>query len=123
MTETNRTIIKRYIEEVWNRGDVSLLEELMAPEHICHGMRTDVFVNRDTVKKAVIDIHDEYTNFQITIDDILEEGGTVASRIQMSGIRNKDGKSYYLDELIIHRIVDEKINGSWSIGSEWKEKE
>jgi predicted ester cyclase len=115
--------MKRYIEEVWNKGNVSILNELMAAEHVCHGMRTDVFVTRDMVKKAVIDIHEEYTDFRISIDDILAEGDTIASRIQMSGIRNEDGKSYYLDELMIHRIIDDKINGSWTIGSEWKERE
>lgn len=99
-----------------------MLEELMASEHVCHGMRTDVFVTRDMVKQSVIDIHKEYNDFHISIDDIISEGDKVASRIQMSGVRKEDGESYYLDELIFHRIKNNKINGSWSIGSEWKEK-
>jgi ketosteroid isomerase-like protein len=122
MIEKNKGILKRYIEEVWNKGDVSVLDNLMAQDHVCHGMRTDVYVTRDMVRKAVIGIHKEYTDFRIAIDDILAEGDSVASRIQMSGIRNEDGKEYYLDELMIHRILNGKINGSWTIGSEWKEK-
>ncbi len=123
MMKTNKEIVERYIEEVWNGCNPSLVDEIMAPEHVCHGLRTEVFVTRDMVKQAVMDYREPFANFRIEIKDILAEGDRVASWIRLSGTRREDGKYCYLDELIIHRIVDGKINGSWSIGSEWKKSE
>ncbi len=123
MIERNKDLIKRYIEEVYNEGNPSLVDELISPEHVCHGLRTEIFVTRDMVKQAVLDYREPFTNFRITILDQVAEGDRVASWIRMTGTRRDDGKFYYLDEIIIHRIEDGKINGSWSIGSEWKEKE
>lgn len=123
LNEPNKEIVKRYIEEVWNKANPALVDELMAPEHVCHGLRTEVFVTRDMVKQAVMEYREPFTDYRITIKDMVAEGDRVASWIQMTGARREDGKQCCLDELIIHRIRNGKIDGSWSIGSEWKERE
>ncbi|MFW9921610.1 MAG: ester cyclase [Candidatus Thorarchaeota archaeon] len=121
MIERNKEIIRRYIERVWNDHNPSLVDELMDPEHVCHGLRTEVFVTREMVKQAVSHYREPFTDFRIDILDMLAEGDKVASLIRLLGTRREDGMRCYLDELIIHHIKDGKINGSWSLGSEWKE--
>lgn len=34
--EHNRILINRYFDEVWNRGEVDVLDELLAPDYINH---------------------------------------------------------------------------------------
>ena len=55
MIERNKEIVRRYIEDVWNDDNPSLVDEIMTPEHVCHGLRTEVFVTREMVKQAVRD--------------------------------------------------------------------
>lgn len=35
-TETNKALARRWIEEVWNKGELSLIEELIAPNYVLH---------------------------------------------------------------------------------------
>ena len=35
-TEDNKTIVRRFIEEVWNKGNVAAVDELMAPNCVEH---------------------------------------------------------------------------------------
>ena len=32
-TEENKAIVRRYLEESWNRGNVGIIDELMAPNY------------------------------------------------------------------------------------------
>jgi len=38
MSENNKAIVRRLIEEVWNKGNLSLVDELFAPNYEHHDL-------------------------------------------------------------------------------------
>jgi len=40
MSEQNKAIVRRLIEEVWNKGNLSLVDELFAPNYEHHDSST-----------------------------------------------------------------------------------
>ena len=39
-TEENKAKVRRIIEEVWNRGNLAVVDELVAANCVCHDPRT-----------------------------------------------------------------------------------
>jgi len=39
MSENNKAIVRRLYEEVWNKGNLSLVDELFAPNYEHHELR------------------------------------------------------------------------------------
>ena len=55
MSEANKTIVRRFYEEVMSQGNVDLLDEIMAPDFADHG--ETLFGSpqgRDTLKQGII---------------------------------------------------------------------
>ncbi len=52
--ETNKAVIRRYVEEVWNQGRLAVAGELLAPDHVRHdpSLETEV-VGIDQVRSHV----------------------------------------------------------------------
>jgi len=42
MSENNKAIVRRLIEEVWNKGNLSLVDELFAPNYEHHDFSTPI---------------------------------------------------------------------------------
>jgi predicted SnoaL-like aldol condensation-catalyzing enzyme len=75
--EANKTVVKRYIE-MWNTGNTTLANEVLAPTWIDHA-HPEV-TNLEHVKQAVTKIRAAFPDFSITIDSIVGEGNLVALR-------------------------------------------
>ena len=35
-TKSNETLVRRYVEDVWNKGQIDLVNELLTPGHVRH---------------------------------------------------------------------------------------
>lgn len=75
----NKAIISRFYEKVWNEGDLTLADELMATNFVCHGSRGDA-LDREGYKRYVSKLRADL-NFQHSIEDIVAEGDTVVARL------------------------------------------
>lgn len=119
--EDNKALIRHYFEEVWNKGNLDLLDRIMVPEYVTH---SKVFV--PTLRDAFPDLH-------ITLDDLIAEGNKVVvgftSRGTHQGDLNKEkmgwlpfsvpatGKPVEYKGLFIYIIVDGIIqrDGHWGL--------
>ncbi|MHA1909611.1 MAG: ester cyclase [Candidatus Thorarchaeota archaeon] len=124
MSKTNKEIVLEFIEEVWNKGNVSQVEKYIAPEYEARGLRTDCFfAGPEASRQNALTTRSGVSDFQITFEQIISEGDTVAAIIQLSGRSKDSGKLKVLDEMIFFKVVDGMIRRAWSIGSEWKVRE
>ena len=85
-TEQNKEQMRRVIEEVMNRGNVSLADELLAPDFVEHeALPPGIPGGREGVKHLTTAFRSAFPDFKATIDDMLAEGDKVVVRTTWSG--------------------------------------
>jgi len=87
MSEDNKTILRRWFDEVWNKGRTEAIGELMAKDVVIHGLEDS---NGQAIENyaGFEDFHRRFRgafpNMSITIDDIVAEGNRVATRCSVA---------------------------------------
>jgi len=117
-TENNKSIIRRYIEEL-NRRNESILEELVADEF------------RETVRQGYLRNITAFPDYFVEIMEILAEGDQVAVEWSYRGVHRgvykgypPTGKAISGKAISIYRLKDRKIidaRGIWDRGELWQQ--
>jgi steroid delta-isomerase-like uncharacterized protein len=88
--ETNgeqlKTLVRRWIEQGFNRRDLSVVDELFASEVIVNGQR----VSRAAVKQSMNRFITAFPDLHVTITDIVAEGDKVAIWYSVQGTQTGD---------------------------------
>jgi steroid delta-isomerase-like uncharacterized protein len=122
-TEQNKALVRQLVEEIFNRGNISLADELLAPdfverEELPPGMPRD----REGVKLLTTMLRSAFPDFKATIDDIVAEGDKVVIRQTWSGTQKGEfmgvpptGKRVSFGVIDIIRIAGGKFVEHWGI--------
>jgi steroid delta-isomerase-like uncharacterized protein len=81
-----KTLVRRWIEEGFNRRDLSVVDELFASEVIVNGQR----VSRAAVKQSMNRFITAFPDLHVTITDIVAEGDKVAIWYSVQGTQTGD---------------------------------
>jgi predicted ester cyclase len=108
MSDTSKSIVRRYIDEVVNGGNLDLIDELVAP-----GIEVHPGTTRTTaqLKEALGRALHTFSNPTVEIDDLIAEGDRVAARLTLRG--TYDGKLVEFLELQIYRVEDNRVAELW----------
>jgi steroid delta-isomerase-like uncharacterized protein len=87
--EQNKANLRRLFIETMSKGDLSVADELLTPDHVSHGLQTPV-TGREGFKMAVAMFRAAFPDMQVTIDDVIAEGDKVASHGTMAGTHAGD---------------------------------
>lgn len=79
MSERNKAQVRRVIEEVYNRGDLALVDELAAGGMVIHAATGDI-VGREAVKRYVAALRTGFPDLHVTIEEQIAEGDRVVTR-------------------------------------------
>ena len=117
MSKQNRNSVRRLIEEVWNKGNISVADELFASTYNHHDSSTpDVGRGPESEKKRVTLYRTAFPDMRLTIDDILAEGETVVARWSCRGTHKGDfngiaptGKQFNITGISIARFTNGKM--------------
>src|SRR5207302_8436558 len=91
MSENSKAIVRRLIEEVWNKGNLSLVDEFFAPNYSHHDPSTpDLGRGPESEKKRATLYRTAFPDLRLTIEDIIAEGETVTSRWSCRGTHRGD---------------------------------
>ena len=86
MSEQNKTAVRRLFDELWNKGNLPVAEELIAPTYTYHDALTpDVGRGPESEKKRVTHYRNAFPDMRLTIEDIIAEGETVVTRWSCRG--------------------------------------
>jgi steroid delta-isomerase-like uncharacterized protein len=122
-TEENKALARRFADDILNRGNVDVVDEVYAPDYVDHdpAMPEDVH-GIEGVKENYNMILSAFPDIQITIEDQVAEGGTVVSRWTMRGTHQGElmdippsGKRVEFMGVTISRIEGGKIVEDWDI--------
>ena len=114
--EENKAIAKRW-NEVVNKGNVDVIDELAATNYINRASNAD----REAHKRWVIGWRAANPDVGITIEDTIAEGDKVVVRWTMHGTHIGEfwgipptGKKFTMSGISIYRIEDGKIVEDWA---------
>ena len=83
-TEENKEIVRRVIDEIVNKGDLSLAEEVLAANYIYHFPTHDIH-GPEGFKAFVTSMRRAFPDLYVSIIDLIAEGDKVAARVIMQG--------------------------------------
>ena len=121
MSETNKTVVRRLFEEVWNKGNLPVTDELFAPNYAHRDSSTpDVGRGPESEKKRATLYRTAFPDLRLTIEDIIAEGETVMARWSCQGTHRGDlsgiaptGKRFTISGISIARIANGKMAEGW----------
>ena len=118
--EENKTIIRRYIEEAWNRGNLAIFDELVSPDYARYMADPAKPLNREQQKQRIAAFRNAFPDFHLTIEDLVAEGDKVVFRMTAHGTQQGQfmaipptGKPITISIIDIARIVDGKLVEHW----------
>jgi len=79
MSEHNKTLMRRAVEEVWNQGNVDILEELVASDFIIHAPQAEIH-GREGAKQYLAMLRGGFPDIHFTIEDQFADGDRVMTR-------------------------------------------
>jgi predicted ester cyclase len=112
-TERNKALVRRFILEVVNTGDVDRLAELVSPECIETDGKVRVHSGVPGMAEHIRAVRAIYPDLFLTIDRQIAEGEWVATQITARGTHSKEwlgmaptGAALIFTGVNINRIVD-----------------
>jgi steroid delta-isomerase-like uncharacterized protein len=119
--EQNKALIVRFVEELFNKGNMGIVSEIFAPDFIEREQLPPGIPNgREGVKVLTTMLRSAFPDFNATIDDILAEGDKVVIRMTWSGTQKGEfmgvpatGKRVSFGVIDIIRIANGKLVEHW----------
>lgn len=122
MRADEKSVVSRFWEEVFSRGDVEAIDEIFAPGYVLHF--TTVYPNgeaRDLVRTGDFDlggfvtrIREGFSDLQVSIEDQMSaEGGKVVTRFTVSGTHEDSGSLVSVNGISISLVSEGRIEESW----------
>lgn len=122
-TETNKAIIARMIEQVWNEGRTDLVVEFFTEDYVQHIAGQPTQAGYELVQQGAASSRAAYPDFQLSIDDQVAEDNRVAARWTMTGTHEGEfngipptGKQVSHSGTIFYRLENGRIAEVWFLG-------
>lgn len=116
--EENKAIIRQWIEEAWNKGNVNLADEIYSSDYTAKDVNDTNKILRgpEGIKQSVIEVRTAFPDIHFTIDHLIAEGDKVVGAFTISGTHKGDlmsitptGKSVIFTAVDIWRFEGGKI--------------
>lgn len=119
----NREVITRYFEEVWNNGNLEILDQIISSDYINHnpGFENPV-PGAEGLKPIVSAIRKGFPDLKYIVKRMVVDKDYVAVHVIMTGTHAGNffgipatGKTIKVSQMQIERIVDGKIAEHWRV--------
>lgn len=114
--EQNKVVVRKFFEELVNKGDLDLINEIIAPNWVNIDARLSPLQGLEGAKKLVTTFRSSFSNIHAEILDMMAEGDRVAVAFTESGTQNGEfmgfppsGKSIKATGIGIFRVANGKI--------------
>jgi len=114
----NKAAIRRYLDEAWNKGNMDIIDELMAPEYVRYFPTMQL--DREGQKQRIAGFRRAFPDLHLDVDRILAEGDHVAFRVSIRGTHQgpfrgiaPTGKHVTITATDIVRLDNGKVIEHW----------
>lgn len=121
MSEENKAIVRRLMEEVWTNGDLSLVDQLISVNYKHHDTSTPDFgPGPEGERKRATLYRSAFPDLQFIVEDVIAEGETVSVRWTSQGTHRgplsgiaPSGKKVSVSGMTLARFAGGKMVESW----------
>jgi steroid delta-isomerase-like uncharacterized protein len=121
--ETNKSLVQRFYNEVWNTWDEQAVREILSPEIDFRGSIGLQKHGHDGFIEYMKLIRSIFPDFHNQIDDLIAEGDKLVARLTYTGTHNgpifgieATGRRISYRGVAIFEIAESKINKVWVLG-------
>jgi steroid delta-isomerase-like uncharacterized protein len=122
--EENKALIRRWFEEVWNKGRADAIEEMLAEDAVVHGLSEDA-AKPLRGPTGFLPFHTQFREafpgIEVVVEDTIAEGDLVAARCSVRGKHVGDSLGFKatqataeFDGIAIVRVKDGKLVEAWN---------
>ena len=118
-TQENKVTVRSLIEEAFDKGNLSAIDELIADEYVNHAAGTEVR-GREGMKGFVTTYRGAFPDYHCVIEDQIAEGDTVVTRWTVRRTQDGElmgipptGKRVSVPGVVIDRLADGRLVETW----------
>ena len=124
LSENNKTVARRFFEEVFGEGKLNVLDEIIAKDHVNSGPGSlpGLPTGPEGTKQLVTVYRNAFPDVHFTIDEQIAEGDKVVTRWTAHGTHQGElagipatGNLSTVTGIAVDHIVNGKIAESWGI--------
>jgi len=120
MSEQDKALVRRLFDEVVNKGNLDVIQELVASEHLAHH-GDEEHQGIEGFRRGVADMRSWFPDLHCAIEELIAEDDRVAAHVTFSGTHTGElggiaptGKQVRFTETVIIRIAGGKWAEDWS---------
>jgi len=121
MAAQNAELSRRIFEDVWNRKNLSAIDDLISADYVHHDANSPAASGIDGYKQFVNYYMNAFPDAHFTIDDAFTDGQNEVTRWTVVGTHEgelagipRTGRRFSVTGITIARIADGKITESWN---------
>ena len=124
MANENVTILHRWFEEVWNKGNAELIDEMIAPECVAHGLEDpsgNPVRGPEEFKKFFIGFRRAFPDIRFNVQETVSEGDLVVAYCRITATHKGEGfgmratgKLIAFEGTLMFRVRDGKVVEAWN---------
>src|SRR5918995_790315 len=122
MSEENKAVARREIEELFARGNLDAAEEIYAPDYVSHEPTSGEVRGIEGAKQFAATYREAFPDLENTIEDMVAEGDEVVVRFKARGTHQGEteafgpptGERMEITGITIKRLSEGKIVEAWT---------
>jgi steroid delta-isomerase-like uncharacterized protein len=83
--EENKALVRRFVEALWNAGDLTVVDDLVAPDFVNHSAAPGTRADREGFRQAAARTRALFPDFHVTVEELIAEGEAVVVRFTARG--------------------------------------
>ena len=117
--EANVRLVRRYVEDAVNGGNLAVIDETHAPTFRSHRpARSDELRTREDLRRQVTGVRSTYPDGRFTIEDLIAAEDKVVVRYFLRGTHATKGKAVAASGFMVFRIADGQVVEYWGQGDD-----
>jgi steroid delta-isomerase-like uncharacterized protein len=124
LADDNKALIRRWFEEVWNKGRAEAIDEMFAVDGIANGLsdeQGEPLRGPDNFRQFFYKFRGAFPDIEVVVEDTVAEGDKVAARCSVRGRHQGDSLGFAATQkpveftgIAIVRIKDGQIVEAWN---------
>jgi steroid delta-isomerase-like uncharacterized protein len=117
----NKAVYRRFVDELFNRDNLDIIDELVAPDVISHSGLPGQAPGAAGFKDAMKLFRKAFPDLRAALEDVVAEGDRVAGRLKVTGTHQGDfiglpptGNPIAYEEMTFVRMAGGRIAEHWS---------